>query len=124
MSKFNEHILVVLRWLQNPDLVTKKELDSNYNAADAYYARAAADAAAACAVADAAAACAAVCAAANAGDASYAATAAHSTSNSNSEYWLIVAKRRLDKYFELSGEDKGAYEERAKYLNILGVSNG
>jgi len=131
MPIFNPHILLVIRWLINPDSVSEKELGSNYDAAaDAYYARAVYDAAAACAVAAAANARAAAATAANA--ARYAATAAEATAADVADvaaadvadvadvaYLLAQTKERLDKYFELSGEDKEAYKERAKYLNVL-----
>ena len=33
MDKFNPYILLIMRWLQNPDLVTQKELKANSAAA-------------------------------------------------------------------------------------------
>ena len=30
MNKFNEHILLVMRWLQNNNSVGKQELEANY----------------------------------------------------------------------------------------------
>ncbi len=98
MSKFNEQILLVMRWLQNPDSVTKKELDSNYHAAwDAYAAYRAASAEAASADYDAAA-----IAAGN---------------------WIDETKHSLEAYFKLTKEDRKAYEERVSYLNVLGANN-
>jgi len=118
MTEFNEQILLVLRWLQNKDSVSEEELRLSYTvaytAADtvAYTAAdTAADDAAACASADAYAA------------ARYAAYAAAWDAASGAEIWLNKAKKRLNEYFRLTKKDRGAYEERAKYLNVLGVNN-
>ncbi len=107
MAEFNPHILLVIRWLQNKDLVTKKELDNSYNAAIEIY-HAAVYAAAGTAEA-------AVYAAARA---AYAVTEARKFG-----YWLTRTKERIDEYFKLTKEDRKAYEEQAKYLNVLGVNN-
>jgi len=107
MDKFNPHILLVMRWLQNNDLVSKEELKTNFDLAlnvassssfqdlPAYAAYAAANAA---------------YAAANATGHWLADT------TSDTKYWL-------DEYFELVKENRQAYENRAKHLNILGVKN-
>jgi len=113
MSEFNGHILVVLRWLQNKDSVTKKELEINYHSAAA----ASAGAALGTTVADAYAAAVAAVAVADA-----IAAVAGAASNA-AEYWIDETKHSLEAYFELTEEDRKAYEERAKYLNILGVNN-
>jgi len=108
MNKFNEHILLVMRWLQNPDLVSQEELKRNHSAA--YYAKYAHTAAA-------------YYASDNPVNAASAAYNASAVSNDIAKYWLSVTKERLDKYFELTKEDRKAYENRAKHLNILGAKN-
>jgi len=130
MLKFNEHILLVLRWLQNKNTVSKVELKNNSDSAIEIY-HAAADAAAeaahfaryaaAAARADAKAAARADAAATYA--AAGAATAAAIAAASGAEIWLNKTKKRLNAYFKLTKEDRQAYEERAKYLNVLGANN-
>jgi len=114
MAKFNKHILLVLRWLQNSNSVSEEKLRLNYRAAckahAAYHAATAAKAAA----------YAAYLTAANAD--AYAAATAYNAADA--EIWLDRTKERLDKYFELTNEDRQAYEQRAKHLSVLGVSNG
>jgi len=106
MDKFNPYILLVIRWLQNPDLVSEEELKDNYDDAyDAYDAYAAAAEAAADA-------------AASACNAAYFADA-----TANVEYWLNKTKEYLNRYFKLTNENRETYKNRAKYLNILGVKN-
>ncbi len=102
MREFNPYILLVMRWLQNNDSVSEKELEANFHLA--YAASIAADTAAYAAAATAAA----IDAVGDADDA---------------KYWLIETKEFLDKYFELTKEDRQAYENRAKYLNVLGANN-
>ncbi len=107
MAKFNKHILLVLRWLQNKNSVSADELRRNYHAAYdtevAAYPYAAGTAARA-----AAAACAAY-------------VAAYTTKAST--YRLSKIKEHLNAYFKLTKEDREAYEEQAKYLNVLGANN-
>jgi len=130
MDKFNEHILLVMRWLQNPDLVSQEELRANYDASYAAY-RAASAAASASAAANAAynaymATCAEAVYAASYNAARYAAynaaSAAHTTTYA-AECWLSVTEERLDKYFELTKEDRKAYERQVRHLSILGGKN-
>ena len=104
MNKFNSYILLVMRWLQNPDLVSEEELKRNRSAAfDSYAAfSAAADAAY---------------------FASSAAYHAASVSTDIAKYQLSVTKERLYKYFKLTKENRKAYENRAKHLNVLGAKN-
>ena len=115
MDKFNEHILLAMRWLQNNDSVSEKELEANYRAAEAtYYAAADATDARASYATDA--------------RASYAAAAAYygaryAAAYDATKYYMNNTKKHLNKYFELTKEDRKAYENRAKYLNVLGVSN-
>ena len=100
MSKFNPHILLIMRWLQNGNLVSKKELRASYRtayAAASYAARAAYDA--------------------------YIAASSADYADDDAKYWLIEVKESLDKYFKLTNEDRKAYEEQARYLNILGAKN-
>ena len=104
MNKFNEHILLVMRWLHNNDLVSEEELKANSTAAYAAYKTAAYDDAYDDAIASAAVAAADV--------ASYAA-----------ERWLLRTKECLDRYFNRTKQNKKAYEEQAKYLNVLGAKN-
>ncbi len=99
MNKFNEHILLVMRWLQNNDSVSKKELLISYDDARAVMADRAT------AVYDAA------------HDAVYDAAAAV-------KHWLTQTNKYLSRYFELTKEDRQAYENRAKHLNILGANCG
>jgi len=107
MSEFNKHILLVMRWLQNSDLVSEEELKDNYDDAyDAYDATYDATDATASA----------------ADTARYAAR--YAAKSYKFKYWLHKTKQHLNKYFEMTKEDRGAYENRAKHLNVLGVSNG
>ena len=106
MDKFNEHILLVMRWLQNNDLVSEEELKANSTAAYAAYVTHNAPYAAPYAAAEASAAV----AYAAADVASYAA-----------ERWLLRTKECLDRYFNRTKQNKKAYEEQAKYLNVLGA---
>jgi len=118
MSELNEHILLVMRWLHNNDLVSEEELRANSTAA--YYAALnAASAAADAAYAAASAASVAASAAAMANNAAYFA----SNADDDAKHWLSVTKERLNKYFELTEEDRKAYEKRAAHLNVLGVKN-
>jgi len=107
MNKFNPHILLVMRWLQDNDLVSVKELEANANAIDDADAAYVANAAIYYAVSSASAA---AYTAADA-DAYIVAYAANDT-----KYWL-------DRYFEITKENRQVYENRAKHLNILGVKN-
>ena len=119
MDKFNEHILLVMRWLQNNDLVSKKELFNSYRVAAnpitrdvAFYAGNYA----------------AYYAADSIGQAAYfayaTADAAFSFNSSARSSWLTETKKHLNKYFEMTKEDRGAYEKQAEYLNVLGAKNG
>jgi len=135
MAEFNPHIFLVMRWLLNSDSVSEKELDNNYSAAYRAYtdctdnANYAATRTAVSVASNAAKADAAVYAAAR-----YAARAAAATA-ANAAYagyygvgdaavtWLNKTKESLDSYFDLSGEDRKKYEQRVKYLSILGASN-
>ncbi len=107
MKKLNPHILLVMQWLQNPALITEAQLQSNYEAAykaDVVY------------VADAA------CKAAY--DVAYHARyAASRTTSHAAKSWISSTKKRLNAYFRLSKESKEEYEERARYLNVLGAKN-
>jgi len=109
MKKFNEHILLVMRWLQNKDSVSEEEVKSNYHAA-----RKAHDDTT---VATYATTYAAYCAADNA------CYAACTTVVFESRRWVRATKQRLDNYFELSGENRKEYEQRIKHLNVLGTNN-
>ncbi len=111
--KFNEHILLVMRWLQNKDSVSQAELYSNYNAAIEIYRAANANAKAA-----------AKAAAYVAATAAKAAAYVAATAAKAAEYWINETKESLNAYFKLVKEDRKAYEERAKYLNVLGANNG
>jgi len=102
MDKFNPHILLAMRYLHNPNSVSKKELKHNYNAAfEALYTYTSTDNAAALNV------------------------ALNVASNVNSiatkDYFNHVntANKHLDEYFKLSKEDKKVYEDRVKYLNTI-----
>ena len=102
MDKFNEHILLVMRWLHNNDLVSEEELKRNRSAAfEALYTYTSTDNAAALNV------------------------ALNVASNVNSiatkDYFNHVntANKHLDEYFKLSKEDKKVYEDRVKYLNTI-----
>ena len=113
MSELNEHVLLVMRWLQNSDLVSLGELKANYrSSSDVYYDAYAAAYKAAYDAYDAAAAA--------------AARAAYNASNADDDakHWLSVTKKYLDEYFETTKKDREAYENRAKHLNILGAKNG
>ncbi len=111
MDKFNPYILLVMRWLQNSDLVSEEELKRNRSAAYAAYN-----------AAFYASSHAAYHAAYNASSASSAAYRAVGADD-DAKHWLIEIKERLNKYFELTKEDREAYENRAKHLNVLGVNN-
>ena len=116
--ELNEHILLAMRWLQNNDSVSEKELEANFDlayaaskaaveAADSAYAfsKAAAEAAAAIDAAI---------------DAYY---ADYHNPTTNTEFCLSETKDRLNRYFELTKEDREAYERQAKHLNVLGAKN-
>ena len=131
MNKFNEHILLVMRWLQNNDSVSEEELKANSTAAYAAYVTHNAPYAAPYAAAEANDVAAnAAYAASYAGDDAYVATRATRTSynasnaDDDAKHWLSKTKKYLDEYFETTKKDRKAYEERAKYLNILGAKNG
>ncbi len=109
MAKFNKHILLVVQWLQNKDSVNRAELDSSFNAACDYY----------YGYQDTEITSTAKAAVYTAGTATYAAGTAY-----DAAYWLNKAKHSLNTYFDLTNEDREAYEEQAKYLNVLGVNNG
>ena len=118
MSELNPHILLVMRWIQNSDSVNRKELETSYNiAADA--ANGAADTATRDAYAavteavDTARITTKVTFSAPVDYASYAA-----------RRWLAETKRHLNRYFELTKENRKLYEKQVKYLNILGAKNG
>jgi len=149
MKKFNEHILLVIKWLQNKDSVSEKELRLSYTVAytagdaPAYAPACAVDRAAARAAYDAAdraaydasnAATDAVCAAASAANAD--ADEAYFTSAANAaeaayaaacvdttKYFINSTKEHLNEYFKLTKEDRQEYEQQARYLNVLGGSN-
>ena len=120
MSKFNPHILLVMRWLQNGNLVSKEELRASYrNAVNAYHNladklqaennyKALSDPPAVTAVAT----------------ADVTIYANHAAEAAVAKHWLAKTKNRLNRYFELTKEDKEAYEEQARYLNLLGAKNG
>ena len=126
MNKLNPHILLVMRWLQNNDLVSQRELGANDVAANAAYATALT------AYNDAKATYASTRAADVAYDVAYAAYDAAEAATydadvvyytKNAKYCLTETNKRLNRYFKTTKEDREAYEQRAKYLNILGVSN-
>jgi len=140
MDKFNEHILLVMRWLQNPGSKNEKELLSDYRVADkvkaeAYRAvRAAADNVTAVRTAN----------PHTITDAYYAAqedldiaslvftvvtnffdaNAAAYHNPTDTEYSVNKTEEYLDEYFKTTNEDRKAYENRARHLNILGAKNG
>ncbi len=150
MSEFNPHILLAMRWFQNNGSISYEQLRNSYHAArkvytaaeeayaasvayntavlnDAFYAAldtaldAALDAASAKVVYDTVAADAVAADAVNAAAHGTAGNAA--TNATRLDYWLTRTKESLDKYFELTKENRGAYEQRAKHLNVLGVNN-
>ena len=100
MNKFNPHILLVMRWLQNPDLVSKEELKTNFDLAF--------NVASSSSFQDLPA---------------YAAYAAANAASYAAERWLLRTKECLDRYFNRTKQNKKAYEEQAKYLNVLGAKN-
>ena len=127
MNKFNEHILLIMRWIQNSDSVSEEELEASYNIA-LYTANRAADTATRAAYAG-------NYSAYYAADTSYAAyaaakyayysacNAAYYASSHVAKNWLSKTEEYLNEYFKLTNEDRKAYEERAKYLNIVGAKN-
>jgi hypothetical protein len=91
--RFDEHILLVMKWLKNPELVSQEELDANRESAWANYRDAN--------YRDDAAAYAAGAGAAGAGaDAAYAGAA-----GAGAAVWV-------DKYFKYTGEDKQTYIDK------------
>ena len=91
-NNLNPHILLVIKWLRNPNSVTQEELDANADASYASrtaYAYAAYAAAAAASVAYA--------------YAAYATVATNATAATN------AAERRVNKYFEITKENKQDY---------------
>ena len=120
MDKFNPYILLIMRWLQNSDLVSKEELKRNRSAAyAAYYAAVDASASAADYAA-------AAYASAMANNAAYYAARAYQAAyyTKKTKYYLTQTNKYLSRYFELTNKDRKAYENRAKHLNVLGVNNG
>jgi len=118
MSEFNPHIFLVLRWLLTPDSVSKVELKNNYRSAEYAAAAVGANVYTAAYVL------------ASADAAIYAYIYVNRASADSSFYarstattWLSRTKEYIDKYFELTKEDREAYEQRAMHLNILGVNN-
>ena len=102
MNKFNEHILLVMRWLQNNNSVGKQELEANYKtsrdtAKTAYVIKE------------------------TVAYASY--SAWYASLGIAPLYYIHRAKKNLADYFRLTNEDKEAYKDRAKYLNVLGAKN-
>jgi len=133
MNEFNEHVLLVMRWLQNNDLVSVKELVVSYNIAASIAANKTADitdndsrveAYAAVSTADIANAAyyAAVDAAADYA-AAMANNAAYYTAVDDDEYWVTETEKSLNEYFEITKKDRTAYEKQASYLNVLGANN-
>tara|TARA_B100001105_G_scaffold251623_1_gene241697 strand:- start:1571 stop:2146 length:576 start_codon:yes stop_codon:yes gene_type:complete len=82
----NKHILLVMKWLKNPDSVSKGENKSNATAAAAAYVSAYVSAAAAAAAADAA------------------ADAAYDDNAADSDYWV-------NEFFKVTGEKRDDYEK-------------
>jgi len=118
MNKFNSYILLVMRWLQDNDLVSLEELRANHSAAYADVAEAAEAATAASHAYT-------IKAATSANNAAYfAARAAYADDSAVAKNWLSKTENYLNEYFNLAKEDRGAYEERARHLNILGINNG
>jgi len=117
MKKFNEHILLVMRWLLNPDSVSKEELKSNSDSAwNTHHPNNITNTTTLNADAS--------LKIVTRGVAIRAARAnEYFTVNANAtadfEFWLAQTKERLDEYFELTGEDKQEYKKRALHLNIL-----
>ena len=117
MSELNPHILLVMRWIQNSDSVNRKELETSYNiAADA--ANGAADTATRDAYA----------AVTEAVDTARITTkvtfsAPVDYADYNTRRWLAETKKHLNKYFEITKENREAYENKAKQLNVLGAKN-
>jgi len=95
MDKFNPCILLVMRWLQNPDLVSVKELEANAYEAAYTAVEAAVDAA------------------------YISAKYAHAAVAYDDYAHASESKKYLNEYFETTKEDRTAYENRVKYLNIL-----
>ena len=127
MSKFNEHVLLVMRWLQNNNSVNRKELETSYIiAADAVYAAtkdAATKDASDTAIKTAHAASSAYRTAKNAALTAYN-DAYNADATANVEYWLSETEKSLNEYFEITKEDRKAYERQVKHLSILGAKNG
>ena len=95
----NKHILLVMKWLNDKDSVSQKELEANRDAADATDA---ADAAYADAVA-------AYAAAAAADDAADAGQASAADAVAYAAYAAYDAEKWVGKYFERTGENKQDY---------------
>jgi hypothetical protein len=85
----NEHILLVMKWLKNPESVTQEELDANFESARSAAASRANSAAA---------------------DAAYYAVAARAD-DYDYDYDVAVAAASfwVDEYFKITGEDKQTY---------------
>jgi len=115
MNELNPYILLVIRWLYNSDSVSKEQLQGNAKAA--YAAAHNADYSAAYAVAHNADYSAAYAVAHAAFSAAYYAASIHA------KHWLRKTKKHLNKYFELTKEDRQEYEQRIKYLSVLGANN-
>ena len=114
---FNEHILLVIKWLQNNDSVSQEKLYANFLAANK-----AADVAGYDAIMGTIHKVNHYAAAKVAKVAADAYGAAVTTKVHRSD-WLISLDGYLDEYFRLTKENRQAYESRIKHLNVLGVSN-
>jgi hypothetical protein len=84
----NKHILLVMKWLNNPETVSQEELEANFEAAYAAYSAAAYSAAAAEFTARAA--------------ASHASASHDDDAATDAAFWV-------DEYFKVTGEDKQTY---------------
>jgi len=120
MSEFNPHILVVIRWVFNPDSVSEKELFSNYKAALVARSDCAAGRAACNAAGAARAAYSYHADAARPDDYFYTATPARLHRLARyAEKQLNKTEEHLNEYFKITKENRKKYEERAWYL--LGI---
>ena len=115
--ELNEHILLVMRWLQNNGSVSLEELRVNYNTAktaDVAWAKVTTETA---------------YAAYNASYVTtnftvYASATTKTAADTNVKYWSVQVKNCLNEYFQITNEDRKAYERQVRHLNILGINNG
>jgi len=102
MSEFNEDILLAIRWLQNPNLIDEKILKRKSQVTNLTTAISSLRATTEIYLVNAAIA---------------------QVIDSFSEDHIKTANTYLQQYFKLTKEDRRAYEQRAKHLNVLGANN-